>query len=186
MKRLLATAFAVTLLLTNMAYAAETPDLINNTVAMSLNNSVKTMFMSTTAQAVNKSATENVRDSKITEAFDCINQERLANGLAPLTYDNELAACAQTYSAYMAENDYFDHTSAKGETFQDRIFTSVPDVIAAAESIAFGFTSGKSVCAAWMNSSAHRANILSAEYTHVGIGFSRGDNSYWVADFGAY
>lgn len=34
----------------------------------------------------------------------------------------------------------------------------------------------------WMNSSGHRANILNANFTHIGVGYVSGGN-YWAQMF---
>ena len=55
----------------------------------------------------------------------------------------------------------------------------------AGENIAKGQKTAESVMKGWMNSSGHRANILSSAYTHIGVGYakdSRG-NTYWVQMF---
>ena len=54
------------------------------------------------------------------------------------------------------------------------------------ENVAFGYTTGDSVMVAWMNSTGHRANILSPDYRDIGIGcaYSAGHVAYWTQDFG--
>jgi uncharacterized protein YkwD len=56
---------------------------------------------------------------------------------------------------------------------------------AAGENIAKGQQTPESVMRAWMNSSGHKANILSSKYDQIGVGFvtdSRG-TTYWVQEF---
>lgn len=49
------------------------------------------------------------------------------------------------------------------------------------ENIAYGYPSVSSVMDGWMNSSGHRANILSADFDYVGIGIV--DGKYWTQIF---
>ncbi|MNC67305.1 Cysteine-rich secretory protein family protein [compost metagenome] len=50
----------------------------------------------------------------------------------------------------------------------------------AGENIAMGQRTPQEVMTAWMNSAGHRANILSANFNYIGVGF---DNNYWVQEF---
>jgi uncharacterized protein YkwD len=55
------------------------------------------------------------------------------------------------------------------------------------ENLAFNYPDPNSVMAAWMGDSGHRANILNADYTQIGVGIaydSQGE-PYYTQDFGA-
>ena len=52
----------------------------------------------------------------------------------------------------------------------------------AGENIAKGYATPQAVVNGWMNSSGHRANILNASYTHIGVGYVAGGN-YWTQMF---
>lgn len=53
---------------------------------------------------------------------------------------------------------------------------------AVGENVAYGYSSGKSVVAAWMNSSGHRANILKSVYRLHGVGAVKDSKGrWWVA-----
>jgi uncharacterized protein YkwD len=52
----------------------------------------------------------------------------------------------------------------------------------AGENIAYGYTTPQAVVNGWMNSSGHRANILSASYTQIGVGYVAQGN-YWTQMF---
>jgi len=52
----------------------------------------------------------------------------------------------------------------------------------AGENIARGQTSPQAVVNAWMNSSGHRANILSSSFTQIGVGYVA-DGKYWTQMF---
>jgi len=51
---------------------------------------------------------------------ELVNELRNKSGLKPLQFDRRLQQIARYHSRDMAINDYFDHTSPKGETFLDR------------------------------------------------------------------
>lgn len=52
----------------------------------------------------------------------------------------------------------------------------------AGENIAKGYTTPQAVVNAWMNSAAHRANILNASFIKIGVGYVSGGN-YWTQMF---
>jgi len=52
----------------------------------------------------------------------------------------------------------------------------------AGENIAKGQTTPQAVMTAWMNSSGHRANILNASFTQIGVGYVASGN-YWTQEF---
>jgi len=52
----------------------------------------------------------------------------------------------------------------------------------AGENIAYGQRTPQAVVNAWMNSSGHRANILNANYTQIGVGYVA-DGNYWTQMF---
>ncbi len=56
---------------------------------------------------------------------------------------------------------------------------------AAGENIAYGQRSAEQVMEGWMNSSGHRANILNAQYTAIGVGVYRSASGtlHWVQLF---
>ena len=52
----------------------------------------------------------------------------------------------------------------------------------AGENIAKGYKTPQAVVDGWMNSSGHRANILNASYTQIGVGYVANGN-YWTQMF---
>lgn len=49
------------------------------------------------------------------------------------------------------------------------------------ENVAYGYSSGSAVTAAWMNSPGHRANILNAGYRLLGVGAVQDSAGRWYA-----
>ena len=125
-------------------------------------------------------------DSTVTgyeqEVIRLVNEIRKENGLKPLTYDWELARVARYKSQDMKDNNYFSHTSpVYGSPFQ-MIKNFGISYRSAGENIAKGYTTPQAVVNGWMNSSGHRANILNAGFTHIGVGYVAGGN-YWTQMF---
>ena len=125
-------------------------------------------------------------DSKVTsyeqEVIRLVNQIRAENGLKALTYDWELSRVARYKSQDMKDNNYFSHTSpVYGSPFQ-MIKNFGISYRSAGENIAKGYATPQAVVNGWMNSSGHRANILNAGYTHIGVGYVSGGN-YWTQMF---
>ena len=111
------------------------------------------------------------------------NQARAANGCAPVHLEWHLASSAQQHSDDMSEHDYFSHTSLDGRTFDRRIHESGYSGEELGENIASGFGSANEVETAWMDSPAHRRNILDCSFQNVGIGYDS-QGGYWTVDFG--
>ena len=110
-------------------------------------------------------------------AFILLNQDRIANGRAPLTLDPVLCELARLKSRDMHEKGYFAHTSPTYGSAADLLrqfgysFTSV------GENIAHHATVEKSQ-AAFMSSAGHRRNILGSQWSKVGIGVWRDSQGF--------
>jgi len=121
--------------------------------------------------------------------FDMTNQARRAHGLAPLIKDEELRGLARAYSNDMLVRRFFDHTTPDGVSFDARITRHYPHrFYVVGENIwsAFGYNPGniqnvaKEIMDTWMRSPGHRANLLSADYTHLGVGVSARSHQIWA------
>lgn len=126
-----------------------------------------------------KSSSDNTGEMSFAEAvlYYC-NIERENAGVSPLTLDETLCTAANTRAEEIV--DTFDHTRPDGR----KCFTAMSDIgysySYAGENIAWGFSSAKKVVEGWMNSSGHRANILSPNFNRLGVGKS---GTYWVQMF---
>lgn len=116
------------------------------------------------------------------EVIRLVNEIRAENGLNPLTYDWELSRVARYKSQDMKDNRYFSHTSpVYGSPFQMMKSFGLT-YRTAGENIAKGYATPQAVVNGWMNSSGHRANILNASFTRIGVGYVAGGN-YWTQMF---
>ena len=111
-----------------------------------------------------------------------VNQVRAENGLKALSPNWELSRVARYKSEDMARNGYFSHTSPTYGTPFQMIRAFGLSFRSAGENIAYGQRTPAAVVDAWMNSSGHRANILSASYTQIGVGYCS-DGRYWTQMF---
>ena len=111
-----------------------------------------------------------------------VNAERAKYGLAALTLDETLCSYAHVKSQDMHDNGYFSHESPTyGSPFEMMQAFGV-SYRSAGENIAMGYSTPEAVATAWMNSAGHRANILSANYTTIGVGYVA-DGGYWTQWF---
>jgi uncharacterized protein YkwD len=124
------------------------------------------------------------------EAVRClVNVERRAAGLRPLAADERLGRAAHGHAADMGRRDYFSHTSPGGSTFSSRVRARGFDPAAVGENIAAGQTTPRAVVRAWLRSASHCKNVMSRQYTAIGVGVVRaGPAPYsgptWVQDLG--
>jgi uncharacterized protein YkwD len=107
-----------------------------------------------------------------------VNQERAKKDLAKLKVCSALVDAARAHSTEMGEAKYFDHASADGTNFADRIIAYGYEREGysswkAAENIAWGaglYSSPVAIVAQWMDSPAHRATILNKSLKEIGVG----------------
>ncbi|TVY07641.1 CAP domain-containing protein [Paenibacillus cremeus] len=109
-----------------------------------------------------------------------VNQERAKAGLAPLTSDSALTGMALDKAKDMYNNHYFDHTSPTYGSPFDMMTSYGIRFTYAGENIAMGQRTPQEVMTAWMNSAGHRQNILSPNYTKIGVAYYNGE---WVQEF---
>jgi uncharacterized protein YkwD len=106
------------------------------------------------------------------QMLNLVNQERVQNGLRPVTADERLRDVARAHSQEMFELRYFSHTSpVTGSPFDRMRAARIPFVLAG-ENLAFAPTVGLAH-RGLMNSPGHRANILRAEFGRLGVGVIR-------------
>lgn len=119
------------------------------------------------------------------EILKLVNAERSKAGVKPLTLNWELSRVAKFKSEDMRDNNYFSHTSPTYGSPFDMIKNFGISYSAAGENIAAGQKTADEVMKAWMNSSGHKANILSANYTQLGVGKATGGSygTYWTQMF---
>ncbi|MFN3188580.1 MAG: CAP domain-containing protein [Candidatus Paceibacteria bacterium] len=102
------------------------------------------------------------------------NAEREKYAVAPLSRSATLDAAAKMKAEHMAAEEYFAHDSPGGIT-PWYWFERAGYVYAhAGENLAIHFQDSDEVVKAWMNSPTHKANVIGAQYTEIGIGTAKG------------
>jgi len=130
----------------------------------------------------------NTIDLKV--ILDLVNQARTQGvscdgtsyqAVAPLTWNTKLETAALRHSQDMESQNYFSHTSADGRNLVDRVQDQGYNYRAVGENIAKGHPNEEAVVQGWLNSQGHCANIMSSNFTEMGVGRS---GEYWTQDFG--
>ncbi|TXK84668.1 peptidoglycan-binding protein [Paenibacillus sp. N3.4] len=107
------------------------------------------------------------------QMLDLVNKERSVAGLAPYAVDLELTKTARLKSQDMNDNKYFSHDSPTYGTPFDMMEKFGITYNAAGENIACN-QDVQAAHESLMNSTGHKANILSKDYTQIGIGIMDG------------
>lgn len=100
-------------------------------------------------------------------AQSMISGYRNNNGLPAVTIDSELMRLAGEQAAAMAARDKLDHDAK--QPFADRIRRSGFDASVAVENIGAGYHTLAEAFSGWRDSPPHRANMLNASVTRMGI-----------------
>jgi uncharacterized protein YkwD len=109
-------------------------------------------------------------DPQVQEFIRFVNAQRRSVGRPELIWDRGIAGVAWNHSADMVSRNFFDHTNPDGKTPFKRLIESRLDFSRAAENIALGPKTGRQAFETWMQSPAHRKNMLDAGFTHHGVG----------------
>src|SRR5918997_3600211 len=102
-----------------------------------------------------------------------VNKQRAAHGLGPVKATRSLARAADFHTREMLSGDYFAHTSRNGGAFAQRVrrfagFRAIGETLAWVTRCGRG--GARTVVNMWMNSSAHRAVLLSSKFRRIGVG----------------
>jgi uncharacterized protein YkwD len=106
--------------------------------------------------------------------FDLLNAEREARGLSILAWDDRAATVAKAHSEDMLANNFVGHVSQRTGDAAARFERAGITGIVVRENVARGY-GPKGIHESLMNSPGHRANLLAADVTHVGIGVVFGE-----------
>lgn len=111
--------------------------------------------------------------------LELVNKARAAQGVDALTLDPDLCKAAAIRAEELGT--YFSHDRPNGAScftvFEE---VGIKSYHAAGENIASRYADANAVMNGWMNSPGHRANILSEDYSRIGIARS---GSAWVQLF---
>lgn len=152
---------------------------------LSLRNQAATTTPTATASntpSTNTNNTSTVSTSNQTntaaleaEMLTLINNERKSKGLKPLQRHSSLAGVAKQKSNDMVAKNYFAHNSPTYGNFYEMVrnagitYSQVGENLAKARDV-------KKAHIMLMGSEGHRNNILSSNFTHIGIGITYDTN----------
>lgn len=105
------------------------------------------------------------------EVLKLVNAERAAEGLPALVADGKLDKYAYEWARTMAHAGRMYHSNLG--------FAGNPR----GENVAFGQDSPAEVVQGWMDSPGHRKNILSEDFTKMGLGLHDDGTPYWAQVF---
>ena len=114
-----------------------------------------------------------------------VNNERAKVGLSPLTLNWQLSRMARYKSQDMIDKGYFSHQSPTYGSPFDMMKSFGFNYMSAGENIAEGQSTATEVMTSWMNSPGHKANILSNNYSDIGVelAIKTDGTCYWTQDF---
>ena len=115
------------------------------------------------------SQTSSSMNSDEKEVFNLINKQRTNNGLTALKVDEELQRVARIKAEDMVTNNYFSHQSPTYGSPFDMLNSFKISYRTAGENIAAN-SSNSGAVNSWMNSSGHKAIILSSSFNYTGVG----------------
>jgi uncharacterized protein YkwD len=134
--------------------------------------------------------------------IDLTNEERKKAGLSPLSHNAFLESAAQAHADDMQQRDYFEHLTPEGATEGDRIKASgyldqfnlcdCSKSYSVGENLSKGQITAEEAVQTWMDSPLHRDNLLSPNYSEIGIGITQiteenagnFEGYFWVQNFG--
>lgn len=149
------------------------------------------LFILTALLVINTSAfaitgtTPPVNTTYEQKVFQLVNAERQKNGLPALHYDSAVADVARTKSKDMADKRYFAHNSPTYGMASDMLLDFGISWSAWGENIALGQDTPEIVVNKWMASPTHKENILSPNYSFIGVGYyvNSSGTPYWTQMF---
>ena len=115
----------------------------------------------------------HAQDDPAQTILTLLNAERSAAGLAPLALNPQLTAAAQRHSDDMAAGDFLDHVGSDGSQFWERILEAGYPMNGGAENILYRWDADPlGAFEQWKESPLHVANMMSPDYTEVGIAWA--------------
>ena len=113
--------------------------------------------------------------------LDLVNLERTRRGLRPLRVARCADGFATRWSQRLAESESLRHQPMR------RVLDGC-EARRAAENIGHGAVSAERMVKLWMGSRRHRANLLDARFSRIGVGAARSRSGAWyaVTNFLAY
>lgn len=123
--------------------------------------------------------------------YQSANRERTVRHYEPLAYDDRMETAARIHCGNMVRYNFIDHVDQLGRDAGVRMSEYYPELLGgfgeniAAFPLEDPDTLDRRIVAAWLDSTAHSANLLSKDYTFTGVGVLVTNGSvYAVQTFG--
>ena len=154
----------------------------------------RTNYKATTSELLDEARTARSKYSgMISQILNNVNTYRKEanteskNGITnrvPLTLDEQLCVAANVRAVEMAYSKKYSHTRPNGSGCLTVLNEMGINYLAAGENIANGYTSAASVSQGWKKSPGHYENMISENFSKIGIGvYKLEDSYYWVQLF---
>ncbi|MDX1699069.1 MAG: S-layer homology domain-containing protein [Melioribacteraceae bacterium] len=114
------------------------------------------------------------------EILVLLNKERAKVNAPPLKVHSGVQGLALIKAKDLADYNYFAHVSPRYGDYGDMLDKVGIKNRGAAENLTAGYSTAEMAVQAWMDSPGHKSNLLTREYTHVGVG------SYSGGEYGIY
>lgn len=109
-----------------------------------------------------------------------VNEERKIAGAPPVTNHPLLNCSSRLHTIQMITAGKLGH-----DGWYDSIKQSGYTGRAAGQNVAYGFPDTQQLMSGWMNSPGHKSNILSTNFTYIGVSCLMQNNiMWWTQDFG--
>ena len=122
--------------------------------------------------------------------YNKVNEERAKAGVSALSYNTTMEKYARIKSQDMGDKNYFSHTDLNGNYITTQMKADGVTYNAWGENIAYiaGITDPAALAnqfmTNWMNSEGHKKNILSTNFTSIGVGvYKIGNKVYATQEF---
>jgi uncharacterized protein YkwD len=132
------------------------------------------------ATKVGKYINVTTADKYAAQVLSLVNQERKKEGLSPLKASSALNVAANIRAKELLSSNSPTRPDGRNGcsvlTDEDIVYET------AGENIASGIKTPKEVVKAWMEDAGHKAQILSEDYTQMGLGYystTKGEKYYW-------
>lgn len=126
----------------------------------------------------------NQNYSSINSVLQYVNQYRSEVGVSALTLDSSLTLAAEIRALEMGWSNKFDHTRPNGSSCFSVVDELGISYYSLGENIAYGYWDAASVSNGWKNSPGHYSNMISSNFSRIGIGVVNVNGRYyWVQIF---
>lgn len=113
-----------------------------------------------------------------------VNEERLKEGLTPLRAHAQLVNAATVKANEIARLGYLVHTTSPAGVPWDVVNNAGYTYSKIGENLSVGYATAREVVDSWLQSSAHRNNILGAHFEDMGFASAKGNFMGESVDYG--